>query len=202
MIIVGYTTYLLIRKEFYNFPLLVDADINYILSYTGRLTLRLIIWTGAVLTVLAGIDFGFQKWQHVKSLRMTRQEVKEEFKDQEGDPIIKARIRSLQREMAKKRMMAEVPKADVVITNPTHLAVALSYKHEKMSAPRVIAKGAGIIAEKIKEIAAEHGIAIVEDKPVAQSLYRLVEVGEDIPANLYRAVAEILAYVYKLKRKV
>ncbi|MBI5756181.1 MAG: flagellar biosynthesis protein FlhB [Nitrospirae bacterium] len=129
IIIVSYTAYLLIRREFYNFPLLVDADINYILSYTGRLTLRLIIWTGAALTVLAGIDFGFQKWKHVKSLRMTRQEVNEEFKQQEGNPVIKARIRSLQREMAKKRMMAEVPKADVVITNPTHLAVALSYKH-------------------------------------------------------------------------
>lgn len=200
--IVGYVAYLLIRREFYNFTMLVDADVNYILSYAGRVTLRLIGWTGSVLVILAAIDFGFKKWEHRKSLRMTRQEVKEEFRQSEGDPVIKARVRSLQREMARKRMMADVPRADVIITNPVHLAVAISYKSECMNAPRVVAKGAGIIAEKIKEIAGINGVVIVENKPLAQTLYRIVGIGEEIPSNLYRAVAEMLAYVYRLKRKV
>lgn len=202
VIIVGYAAYLLIRREFYTFPALVDTDVNYILSYIGRLTLRLITWTGSVLVILAAIDFGFQKWRHKKSLQMTRQEVKEEFRQAEGDPLIKSRVRSLQREMAKRRMMADVPKADVVITNPVHLAVAISYRSREMGAPWVVAKGAGIIAEKIKEIARISGVVIVEDKPLAQTLYRVVKIGEEIPSNLYRAIAEILAYVYRLKRKV
>lgn len=200
--IVGYTAYILIRHEFENFPALMDTDVHYILTYTGWLTLRLIIWTGIVLAILAAIDFGFQKWQYKKGLRMTRQEVKEEFRQAEGDPIIKSRIKSLQREMARKRMMADVPKADVVVTNPVHLAVAISYKSEEMGAPRVVAKGAGIIAEKIKEIARANGVVVVENKPLAQTLYRVVEIGEEIPANLYKAVAEILAYVYRLKKKM
>ncbi len=199
--IVSHTSYTLIRREFHNFPMLIDGDVHYIFSYMGHLTLRLIVWTGAVIGILAGIDLGFQKWQHAKNLRMTREEVKEEFKEQEGDPLIRSRIKSMQREVARKRMMAEVPKADVVITNPTHLAVALSYKHGDMNAPKVVAKGAGIIAEKIREIARSNGVAVVENRPLARTLYKMVEIGEEIPANLYKAVAEILAYVYKLKRK-
>lgn len=199
--IVGYTSYILIRREFHNFPLLMDGDVHYIFSYMGHLTLKLVIWTCVVIGILAGIDLGFQKWQYAKNLRMTREEVKEEFKEQEGDPLLKSRIKSMQREMARKRMMAAVPKADVVITNPTHLAVALSYKHGDMNAPKVVAKGAGIIAEKIREIARDNGVAIVENKPVARTLYKIVKIGDEIPANLYKAVAEILAYVYKLKRK-
>ncbi len=201
IVIVGYTAYTLIRREFHNFPLLIDGDINYILSYTGHLTIKLIIWTGIVMAILAGIDFGFQKWQHMKNLRMTHQEIKEEYRQQEGDPLIKSRIKSMQREVARKRMMAAVPKADVVITNPTHFAVALSYKHGEMDAPRVVAKGAGFIAEKIKEIARDNSVTVVENKPLARTLFRVVKIGEEIPANLYKAVAEILAYVYKLKRK-
>ena len=200
IIIVGYTAYILVRREFHNFPLLMDGDIHYIFSYIGYLSLKLIIWTGIVMSVLAAIDFGFQKWQFVKNLRMTRQEIKEEFRQMEGDPLIRSRIKSLQREMSRKRMMADVPKADVVITNPTHLAIALSYKHGDMNAPKVVAKGAGIIAEKIKEIARGNGVAVVENKPLARTIYKVVKIGEEIPANLYKAVAEILAYVYKLKR--
>jgi len=200
--IVGSAAYLLIRREFDNFIILVDGDVNYILSYTGRLTIRLISWTGAILVVLAAVDFGFKKWEHTKSLKMTPQEVKEEFKQAEGNPIVKSRIRSLQKEMARKRMMSDVPKADVVITNPVHLAVAILYKSGEMNAPKVVAKGAGVIAEKIKDIARESGVVIVENKPLAQILYRVVDVGEEIPSNLYKAVAEILAYVYRLKRKI
>lgn len=200
--IVGYTAYVLVRREFGNFPTLIDMDVEAILSYIVWLTLRLVIWTGAILIMLAALDFGFRKWEHQKSLRMTRQEIKEEFRQSEGDPLIKARIRSLQREMARKRMMADVPRADVVITNPTHLAIAISYKNGEMRAPRVVAKGAGIIAEKIREIARANAVVIVENKPLAQTLYKVVEIGEEVPSNLYKAVAEILAYVYRLKRRM
>src|SRR3990170_1302085 len=189
----------ILRKVF--FTLLLDADVNYIFSYMGHLTLKLVIWTGIVILILAAIDLGYQKWQFAKNLRMTREEVKEEYKQQEGDPLIRSRVRSMQREMARKRMMADVPKADVVITNPTHLAVALAYKHGDMNAPKVVAKGAGIIAEKIKEIARSSNVTVVENKPLARTLYKIVKIGDEIPANLYKAVAEILAYVYKLKRK-
>lgn len=202
VIIVGYTAYLLIKKEFYNFPAMIETDVPYIMSYSGRLVVRLLTWTGTVLVILAGVDFGFKKWQHTKSLKMTKEELKEEFKQAEGDPHIKSRIRTLQLQMSRKRMMASVPTADVVVTNPTHLAIAISYKREEMGAPKVVAKGAGLIAEKIKEIAKANGVVIVENKPLARAVFKVVEIGEEIPSNLYKAVAEILAYVYRLKRKV
>ena len=130
---------------------------------------------------------------------MTKQEVKDERKQTEGDPKVKGRIRKAQLEMAARRMMAAVPDADVVITNPVHLAVALKFDAEQMVAPTVIAKGAGPVALKIKEVAREHQVPVVEDKPLAQALHKMVEIGEFIPAELYRAVAEVLAYVYRLK---
>lgn len=132
---------------------------------------------------------------------MTKQEVKDEHKQSEGDPQVRARIRQLQAQAARKRMMQEVPTADVIVTNPTHLAVALQYDALSMAAPRVVAKGAGMIAERIKEIAREHHVPIVENKPLAQNLYKMVAVGGTISAELYTAVAELLAYVYQLKSK-
>jgi flagellar biosynthetic protein FlhB len=132
---------------------------------------------------------------------MTKQEIKDEYKNTEGDPLIKARIRRIQREAAQKRMMSEVPKADVVITNPTHLAIAIKYDHENMQAPMVVAKGANIIAEKIKQIAGENDVLIVEDKPLAQVLYKMVDINDLIPEDLYKAVAEVLAFVYDQKKK-
>ena len=153
------------------------------------------------IVVLAVIDWLFQRWQFMKKMKMTKQEVKEEAKNTEGDPHVKGRIRSIQMEMARKRMMAEVPEADVVITNPTRLAIAIKYDNTTMVAPQVVAKGAGAIAKRIKEIAAEHDIPLMEDKPLAQALYKTVEIGEEIPANLFQAVAEILAHVYSLKNK-
>lgn len=202
LIVVGYISYLLIKREFYNFPVLIETNVQYIMSYSGMLVIRLFTWTGTVLVILAAIDFGFKKWQHVKSMKMTKEEIKEEFKQSEGDQNVKSRIRTLQIQMARKRMMASVPKADVVITNPTHIAVAIEYKRENMGAPKVIAKGAGLIAERIKEIARANGVVVVENKPLARTLFKVVEIGGEIPANLYKAVAEILAYVYRLKRKV
>ena len=130
---------------------------------------------------------------------MTREEIKEEIRQSEGDPLVRARVKSLQRQMAMRRMMAEVPKANVVITNPTHLAIALRYDEGTMRAPKVVAKGARLIAERIKEIAKEHGVPLVENKPLARSLFKAVLVGQEIPSAFYRAVAEILAYVYALK---
>ena len=154
----------------------------------------------AVFLVFALIDFIYQRYSYKKSLRMSKQEIKDEFKQTEGNPEIKAKIRQLQREMSKKRMMAEVPKADVVITNPTHYAVAIRYDKEKEEAPRVIAKGIDNLALKIKEIAREAGVMIVENRPLARELYKSVEIEEIIPPKLYQAVAEVLAFVYKAKR--
>jgi len=156
----------------------------------------------AVFLVFAAIDFIYQRYSYKKSLRMSKQEIKDEYKQTEGNPEIKAKIRQLQREMAKKRMMSEVPKADVVITNPTHYAVAIRYDKTKDEAPRVIAKGVDNLAIKIKEIAREHDIMIVENPPLARELYKLVDIDELIPQKLYKAVAEVLAFVYKAKGKV
>ena len=153
----------------------------------------------AMLLVMALIDYLYQRWDFERSIRMSRQEIKEEYRQMEGDPQIKNKIRQKQRELAKKRMMASVPKADVVITNPTTLAVALEYDRELMSAPQVVAKGRGIVAQKIREVAQAHGVPVIENKPLAWALYEGVEVGEEISEELYRGVAEILAMVYRLR---
>ena len=156
----------------------------------------------SVLFVIIGIaDFGYQKWKHLHDLRMSKQEVKDEMKQSEGDPQVKGRIRQKMREGARRRMMQELPKADVVITNPTHFAVAIKYDKEKAEAPYVLAKGADYVASTIKEAAKEHKIEIVENKPLARMLYYNVEIGEQIPPELYQMVAEVLAYVYSVKNK-
>jgi flagellar biosynthetic protein FlhB len=144
------------------------------------------------------LDYAFVRWEMEEKMKMTKKELKDEHKETEGDPQLKQRMRSIQRDMARKRMMAEVPKADVVITNPTRLAVALSYEQRSMEAPEISAKGRGKVAERIREIAMENDVPIVENKPVAQGLYSL-EVGDAIPESMFKAVAEILAYVYSLQ---
>jgi len=154
----------------------------------------------ASLTPMVVFDVFWQLWSHVKKLRMTRQEIRDEFKDQEGDPRVKSHIRQRQRAMSRRRMMSDVPKADVIITNPTHYAVALRYEDGKMSAPKVVAKGAGDIALRIREIGDSHRIPQLEAPPLARALYRHSEIGQAIPATLYSAVAEVLAWVYQLKR--
>ena len=150
--------------------------------------------------VLAAADYAYQRWQMTQDLMMTKQEVKDEYKQMEGDPQIKGKIRQKQRQMAMARMMQEVPKADVIVTNPTHLAIALLYK-KGMVAPKIVAKGQDLVAEKIKSIARENRIPIVENKPLARALYSAVEIGDFVPHDLYQAVAEVLAYVYRLKKK-
>ncbi len=151
--------------------------------------------------VFAVIDLFMQRYEFSKSLRLTKQEAKQEYKEREGDPQIRARIRSIQREMARRRMMHAVKKADVVVTNPTHIAVALVYEKSTMSAPKVVAKGADYVAQRIKEIAAEANVPLVENVPLARTLYKTVKVGQGIPHNLYQAVAEVLAFVYRLRNR-
>jgi flagellar biosynthesis protein FlhB len=199
--IVGLIAYLTIKDDADKFPLLMNMGIMDILGYIGKICFKILYNTCWILLVLAIFDYGYQKWEHERSLKMSIKEIKEENKQTEGDPLIKGRIKRLQREMARKRMMAAVPKADVVITNPTHLAIAIRYEAETMNAPCVIAKGADFLAEKIKNIARDSGVPLTENKWVAQVLYRMTAVGQAIPENLYKAIAEILAHVYSLKRK-
>ncbi len=199
--LIGYVSYRTIMAEVESFVMLSARDVGSIVQYVGQSILRVYVRTAYVMVGLAVFDYAWQRWQFEKSLRMTKQEIKEESKAQEGDPHIKARIRSIMREMARKRMMQDVPKATVVITNPTHLAIALVYRREEMVAPQVVAKGAGYVAERIKAIAQEHAISLVENKPLAQQLFQRVDIGETIPEARYKAVAEILAYVYQLEKR-
>ncbi|MEA2062364.1 MAG: flagellar biosynthesis protein FlhB [Gemmatimonadota bacterium] len=190
-----------IKGIFADYILLLDQEVGqffiYLMSQIWKLSIRIAL----LFLLIAILDLLWQRHQHTKKLRMSMQEIKDERKQQEGDPQIKSRIRSIQMEVARKRMMAQVQEADVVVTNPTSLAVALKYDSGDMTAPVVLAKGARKIAEKIKEIAKKHNIPIVENKPLAQILYKTVEVGTEVPADLYKAVAEVLAYVYRLKNK-
>jgi flagellar biosynthetic protein FlhB len=199
LIIIGYVSYVTIKAEMHNYVPLADKDVWQILVFASKMVFRVAMRTALALIILSILDYAFQKWQFEKTLKMTKDQLKEELKMTEGDPLIRSRIRRVQREMARRRMMKEVPKADVVVTNPTSIAVALKYDAQTMSAPTVIAKGQRLLADKIKEIAIEHNIPMVEDKPLARALYKAVEIGMEIPANLYRAVAEVLAYVYNLK---
>ena len=196
--IVGLIAYLTIRGEMEGLVILGDQSPGGILLFTGSVAHKIIFRTCVALIVLAVLDYAFQRWEYEKGLRMSKQEVKDEMKHTEGDPFVKAQIRRVQREAARRRMIANVAKADVVITNPTHIAVALEYDRTTMVAPRVIAKGKGFIAEKIKEIARENKVPVVENKILAQLLNKTVDVNESVPEELYRAVAEVLAYVYKL----
>lgn len=180
---------------------LSNVPLEDTLRYAARVTTLIGMKIGAVLVVLAILDYLYQRYDLNKQLRMSKQELKDEFKKTEGDPLIKSRIREKQRRMAMARMMQEVPKADVVITNPTHYAVALQYDATTMDEPKVIAKGVDYIALKIREVAEAHGIITMENRPLARALYEQVEIGQSIPAELFQAVAEVLAYVYKVKGK-
>ena len=199
LIIVSGVAFLTVKGEMKNFALLGDMELNLILVYIFKIFFKIFIRCSLAMIILVIIDYAFQRWEFENRIKMTKQEVKDEFKKSEGDPLIKSRIKSIQMEMARKRMMQDVPDADVVITNPIHLAVALKYDSSTMSAPKLIAKGSRKIAEKIKDVASEHGIPILENKELARNLYSLAEVGQEIPPALYQTVAEILAYIYRLK---
>lgn len=199
--LVGYIAYGFIVDQIAILPTMMQSDLRNVFSYVGQMTFTLVVKIGFVLAILAFMDFLYQQWEYSQNLKMSKQEIKDEYKQIEGDPKVKAKIKERQRMMAMQRMMQDIPKADVIITNPTHFAIALKYDIKTMGAPVVIAKGQDLIAKRIKEIAGEHGITIVENKPLAQTLFKTTEIGSVIPADLYQAVAEVLAYVYRLKRK-
>ncbi len=199
--VIGYIAYRTVADELGSFPGLLGLEINQMVVFLSGLISRLFLWVGVAMLVLALADYAYERWEYEQSLRMTRQEVKDEFKQTEGNPEVRQRIRQKQREMARRRMMQDVPKADVVVTNPTHYAVALAYQQEAMSAPKVLAKGRGLVALRIREVAEEHGVPVVENPPLARELHSSAEIGQEIPVALYQAVAEVLAFVYNLKEK-
>jgi flagellar biosynthetic protein FlhB len=192
---------LVIKSEVIKVPLIVQYSVEQMFAYMGQVTMRLFGAIAVGMGVLATADYLFQRWDLEKRMMMTKQEVKEENKSREGDPLIKARIRRAQRDMSNRRMMQKVPQADVIITNPTHIAVAIKYGAD-LPAPQLIAKGADLIAEKIKAIAKEHNIPIVENKPLARTIFKTMKLGQVIPRELFISVAEVLSYVYKLRKRV
>ncbi len=197
---VGFVLYFLLKAEVSSVPYLITFSIEQLVSYIGSVVFKLLGGVGAVMFIIAAADYFYQRWDFEQKMMMTKQEVKEEHKQREGDPLIKSRIRRIQRDMSTKRMMADVPKADVIITNPTHIAVVLKYT-DNLPAPQLVAMGADLIAEKIKEIGRQHNIPIVENKPLARTIFKTMKIGQVIPRELFVAVAEVLSYVYRLRRK-
>ena len=196
--VISLVCYLATKGDLSEMLTLYDHSTAQILLFLFIKSFWIFIKVCIVMALVAILDYSFQKWKFLEDQKMTKKEVKDERKQTEGDPAVKSKIRQLQVAAARKRMMADVPKADVVVTNPTHLAVALQYDKEKMDAPGVVAKGAGAVAENIKRIARENNVPIVEDKPLARNLYR-VDIGDQVPFEYYQTVAELLAYVYGLK---
>lgn len=202
LVVVAYVVYSTIWNEKNELLKLSHYSLDYTFSFIASITIQLGVKIGLILVVLAIFDYMYQKYEHEKQLKMSKQDIKDEYKKSEGDPLIKGKIKERQRKLAMQRMMQEVPKADVVITNPTHFAIALKYESGEMAAPKVIAKGKDYVAIKIKELAKSNGVVLMENKPLARALYEKVEIGESIPADLFQAVAEVLAYVYKFKGKM
>lgn len=199
--IVGSVATLILLPEFDKLEQLLAVPPADILDQVYWLALRLLIGVLVVLTVIAVADYAYQRYDFMKRMRMTRQEVRDEHKQAEGDPMIKARLRQIRQERARQRMMTSVPRADVVITNPTHFAVALEYDQERMAAPKLVAKGVDHLAQRIRELALESDVPLVENPPVARALYQSCEIDEEIPVEHYKAVAEIISYVWRIKRR-
>ncbi|HMA50472.1 MAG TPA: flagellar type III secretion system protein FlhB, partial [Magnetospirillaceae bacterium] len=194
--------YFVVRDKVRVLPLLPTMELPTILSFLHTVLIRLLLTVLCFQIVIAGADYAWQRFQYFKKLRMTRQEVRDEHKQSEGDPMIKARIRNLRVARARQRMMTAVPKADVVVTNPTHFACALKYDPETMNAPVLVAKGQDLVAFRIRELAKEHDVMIVENPPLARALYAAVEVDREVPPEHYKAVAEVISYVFRLKGKL
>lgn len=200
--IVGTVAYVAAVPLMNELELLPSYEVLDILAFIGQVMIRMMIGVCAVMALIAVLDVLYQRFEHKKNLRMSKQEIKDEMKQQEGDPHIKAKLRAIRMERAQRRMMAAVPEADVVVTNPTHFAVAMKYVEDVMSAPIVVAKGQDHIALKIREVAKEHDIPIVENPPLARALYESAEIDQEIPLDHYQAVAEVISYVYKLQGKL
>ncbi|WP_028585489.1 flagellar biosynthesis protein FlhB [Desulfogranum mediterraneum] len=200
VLLIGWVAYQTVRGEFEKALVLGQMELSATLSYLGTTAALVMAKAVAIMIFLAALDFGFVRWEMEEKMKMTKQEQKEEMKETEGDPHIKSKIRAIQQQLARSRMMEAVPEADVVITNPTRIAVAIKYDPSAMEAPEVVAKGQEIVAGKIRELAREHEIPLVENPPVARLLHKKVEIGQAIPEEMFKAVAEILAYVYSLKK--
>ena len=198
--IIGFFLYDFLKDHLMAMPQFIYFDLPNSLAQIADIVFSMAFEVIAVIIVLGILDYGYQKWQTTQDLKMTKQEVKDEMKQTEGDPQIKGKIKQKQRQMAMSRMMQEVPKADVIVTNPTHFAVALQYS-KGMVAPLIVAKGQDLVAQRIKDIARDARVPIVENRPLARALYASAEVGDMVPAELYQAVAEVLAYVYRLKNR-
>jgi flagellar biosynthetic protein FlhB len=201
ILIVFYITWLAVRDDLPFVVVLMDGQPWDALVLGGSIAYNVAIRVGLFYIVVAILDYLYRRWEYMRNLRMTRQEIKEEYKRLEGDPLIKQRMRDLQRQVAYQRMMSAVPRADVVVTNPIHLAVALQYIQGKMKAPTLLAKGQRLQAEEIKRIAEENGVPVIENEPLARSIYHTTAVGHEVPRELYKTVAEVLAFVYKLKKE-
>jgi flagellar biosynthetic protein FlhB len=202
IVLVGGVTFYVLWMERDTYLRMSLVSIKSTLSVFGGLAIKMGFAASIVLLFLAFLDYMYQKFDFEKNIRMSKQDIKDEYKKSEGDPKIKGKIKEKQRQMAMRRMMQEVPKADVIITNPTHYAICLKYDEGGMDAPVVVAKGVDLIAQRIKEIAKEHDVVTVENKPLARTLYARVDIGGVIPEDLFKAVAEILAFVYRIKKKV
>lgn len=201
IVIIGFIIYTSINDQFSLITNLFDYGVDEITAIMMSITSEVGVKIGGFYIVVAAIDYAYQKYKHEQELKMTKQEIKEEYKMQEGNPEVKSKIKQKMREVSMRRMMQDLPKADVIITNPTHFAVAIKYDTDVSAAPIVIAKGADLVAKRIREIAKENKIEIVENKPLARTLYYTVEIGFEIPPDLYQTVAEVLAFVYQLKNK-
>ena len=199
--VIGLILYNLVKKVFPQLLTLSEMNLVSSSDYLIKLIFRIGITAAGIFLVIAILDFVYQKWEFGRSLRMSKDEIKKEMKQTEGDPLIKAQIRQKQRMMSMNRMMQSIPEATVVVTNPTHLAVVLKYDDKIMDAPQIVAKGAGYVAVKIKEKASEYNIPIVEDKPLARSLFKSSEIGDFVPVDLYQAVAGVIAAIYSLHKK-
>lgn len=200
ILLISGISYAVLIGEMEQIPALLQMSVGQILIFIGKASLKILFYVSLGMLAMAVLDYIYQKWQFTQDMMMTKQEVKDEWKQSEGDPQVKGKIKRVQREMAMRRMMQAVPEADVIITNPTTLAVALKYNAHEMIAPLVVAKGSSFVADRIKEIARENGVPVVENKPLAQVLYKTCEIDDTIPDSLYRAVAEVLAYVYRLRQ--
>ncbi|SCY13656.1 flagellar biosynthesis protein FlhB [Alkaliphilus peptidifermentans] len=202
IIFIGYVVFIYARNNLDIIFNTIAMDIKTIVATLVTTTFHIGIRAGIVLVFLAILDYLYQKYDYEKNQKMTKQELKEEYKQTEGNPQIKSKIKEKQRQMSMRRMMQDIPKADVIITNPTHFAIAVQYNNLVDEAPKVLAKGQDLIAHRIRELANEHEIPIVENKPLARSLYDQVEIGAFIPPDLYQAVAEVLAYVYQINNRI
>lgn len=196
---VAVVVYLVIMSQKHRFLEIAHMSIVDVFSFAASLVLLLVLFVAGLLLLLAIGDYYYQKYEYEKSLKMSKQDIKDEFKNIEGDPRIKAKIRQKQQRMALMRMMQDVPKADVIITNPTHFAIALQYDSTKMDEPKIVAKGQDYLALRIREIAKQHNVITIENKPLARTLYERTEIGDSVPGDLFQAIAEVLAYVYRLK---